>query len=156
MRSTGNWNLDLDFKIRIPDLQSNAKSENGRFFTAEICVLEFPFFPRFFFGGGRGGGEGGIRKRTAVFGFPNRTGKRKYMKSGFGILNKNPPCGRISRRRNPFSDFAFGCKKSKIRISKSKSGFPNRKQQKKNSSSLVYVLHKTWSFFTSKSCRRTA
>ena len=47
MRSTGNSNLDLDFKIWIPDLQSNAKSENGRFFNAEICVLEFPFFPVF-------------------------------------------------------------------------------------------------------------
>ena len=96
MGSTGNSNLDLDFKIRIPDLQSNAKSENGRFSDAEICVLEFPFFLFFFWGGGGGGGgggelEGGIRKRTAVFGFPNRTVKRKYMKSGFGILNKNPP-----------------------------------------------------------------
>ena len=93
MGSTGNSNLDLDFKIRILDLQSNAKSENGRFSNAEISVLEFPFFPFFFFGGGGGGGwlEAGIRKRTAVFGFPNRTVKRKYMKSGFGILNKNPP-----------------------------------------------------------------
>ena len=54
MGSTGNSNLDLDFKIRIPDLQSNAKSENGRFSDAEICVLEFPLFLFFFFwlGGG--------------------------------------------------------------------------------------------------------
>ena len=58
MGSTGNSNLDLDFKIRILDLQSNAKSENGRFSNAEISVLEFPFFPFFFFGGGGGGGGG--------------------------------------------------------------------------------------------------
>ena len=75
------------------------------------------------------------------------------MKSLFGFLNKNPPWGRISRKWNPFLDFTFDGKKSKIRISKSKSGFPNRTQPKENSSSLVYVLHKTWSFFTSKSCR---
>ena len=29
------------------------------------------------------------------------------MKSGFGFLNWNPPWGRISRKGNPFSDFAF-------------------------------------------------
>ena len=29
-------NLDLDFKIRISDLQSNAKSENG-FYRRDIC-----------------------------------------------------------------------------------------------------------------------
>ena len=32
------------------------------------------------------------------------------MKSTFGFLNWNPPWGRISRRWNPFSDFAFDCK----------------------------------------------
>ena len=32
------------------------------------------------------------------------------MKSGFGFLNWNPSWGRISRRWNPFSDFAFDCK----------------------------------------------
>ena len=41
---------------------------------------------------------------NAFFGFPNRTVKRKSMKSGFGFLNWNPPWGRISRRWNPFSD----------------------------------------------------
>ena len=38
------------------------------------------------------------------------------MKSGFGFLTWNLPWGRISRRWNPFSDFAFD------------SGFPNRTQ----------------------------
>ena len=42
--------------------------------------------------------------------------KRKSLKSGFGFLNWNLPWGRISRRWNPFSDFAFD------------SGFPNRTQ----------------------------
>ena len=42
--------------------------------------------------------------------------KRKSLKSGFGFLNRNLPWGRISRRWNPFSDFAFD------------SGFPNRTQ----------------------------
>ena len=35
--------LDLDFKIRISDLQWNAKSEKG--FNAEISVFGFSFFP---------------------------------------------------------------------------------------------------------------
>ena len=46
----------------------------------------------------------------SFFGFRSRTAKRKSMKSGFGFLNWNPPWGRISRRWNPFSDFAFDCK----------------------------------------------
>ena len=36
-------NLDLDFKIRISDLQSNAKSETD--FNAEISVFGFSFLP---------------------------------------------------------------------------------------------------------------
>ena len=43
----------------------------------------------------------------SFFGFRSRTAKRKSMKSGFGFLNWNPSWRRISRRRNPFSDFAF-------------------------------------------------
>ena len=34
--------LDLDFEIRMSDLQSNAKSENG--FNAEITFFGFPFY----------------------------------------------------------------------------------------------------------------
>ena len=52
----------------------------------------------------------------SFFGFPNRTVKMKIQKQ-------------ISQRWNPFSDFAFDCK-SKIRILKSKSRFPNRTQPK--------------------------
>ena len=32
------------------------------------------------------------------------------MKFGFGFLNRNPPWGRISRKWNSLSDFAFDCK----------------------------------------------
>ena len=39
--------------------------------------------------------------------FPIERQKRKSKKSGFGFLNWNPPWERISRRWNPFSDFAF-------------------------------------------------
>ena len=39
--------------------------------------------------------------------FPIELQKGKSKKSGFGFLNWNPPWGRISRRWNPFSDFAF-------------------------------------------------
>ena len=46
----------------------------------------------------------------SVFGFLNRTVKRKSMKSGLGFPNWNPPWGRIHQRRNPFSDFSFYCK----------------------------------------------
>ena len=35
-------NLDLDFKIRISDLQSNAKSENVT--TPKYLFLDFPFY----------------------------------------------------------------------------------------------------------------
>ena len=55
------------------------------------------------------------KKKTAVyensfanrfsFRFPNRTVRRKSMKSGFGFLNWNLPWGRISRRWNPKSGF---------------------------------------------------
>ena len=36
-------NLDVHFKIRISDLQSNAKSDNG--FNADISVFGFSFLP---------------------------------------------------------------------------------------------------------------
>ena len=39
--------------------------------------------------------------------FPIERQKGKSKKSRFGFLNWNPPWGRISRRWNPFSDFAF-------------------------------------------------
>ena len=68
MRSTGNSNLDLDFKIWIPDLQSNAKSENGRFFNAEICVLEFPFFAVFL---------GGNQKKNSCLRISQSNGKKE-------------------------------------------------------------------------------
>ena len=38
-------NLDIDFKIRISDLQSNAKSENG-FQRLDICLWIFIFTVR--------------------------------------------------------------------------------------------------------------
>ena len=38
-------NLDLGFKIRISDLQSNAKPENG--FKAKMSLLGLTFFPFF-------------------------------------------------------------------------------------------------------------
>ena len=109
MRLIGNRNLDLE---------SNAKSET------QISTLRYVFLNslsfRSFFWKSEKGFEKQFQIRTVVFGFLNRTVKRISMKSGFGILNKNPPSGRISMRRNPFSDFAFDCKKSKIRISQSK------------------------------------
>ena len=77
MGSTGNSNLDLDFKIRIPDLQSNAKSENGRFSDAEICVLEFPFFLFFFWGGGGRGWGGESEKEQLSSDFPIEREKGK-------------------------------------------------------------------------------
>ena len=62
----------------------------------------------------------------SFFGFPNRKVNRKSMKSGFEFLKKkNPPWGRISRRWNPFLDFAFDWE-IQISIWKSKSRFPNR------------------------------
>ena len=39
--------------------------------------------------------------------FPIERQRRKSKKSGFEFRNWNPPWGRISRRWNPFSDFAF-------------------------------------------------
>ena len=36
-------NLDLDFKVQISDLQSNAKSENV-FQRQNFCFLDFPFY----------------------------------------------------------------------------------------------------------------
>ena len=123
-------NLDLDFKIRILDLQSNAKSKiRKRISTLRYLFLDFHFHRSI------GKSEKGFEKlslRTAVlhahaylakrrpcftrivlqilFWISQSHGKRKSMKSGFGFLNWNPPWGRISRRWNPFSDFAFDCK----------------------------------------------
>ena len=137
------WELKSGFRIE--------RKIRNTFQRWDMCSW-IPFLSVFFWKSEKGF-EKQFQIRTVVFGFLNRTVKRKSMKSGFGILNKNPPSGRISRKWNPFLDFAFDCKKSKIRIPKSKSGFPNQTQPKENSSLLVYVLHKTWSFFTSKSCR---
>ena len=83
------WELKSGFRIE-------RKTRNTDF-NAEICVLEFAFFP-FFFWKSEKGFEKQFQIRTVVFGFLNRTVKRKSMESGFGILNKNPPSGRISRR----------------------------------------------------------
>ena len=111
-------NLVLDFKIRISDLQSNAKSENG-FQRWDICSF-IPFLFSFFFSEKSEKGPKGPKKKTTVhekryfcksfFGFPNRTVKRKSIKSRFGFRNRNPPWGQICWRWNPFSDFAFDCK----------------------------------------------
>ena len=49
-------NLDLDFKRRISDWQSIAKSETD--LNAEISVLRFHFFRVFFFFFGGGGARG--------------------------------------------------------------------------------------------------
>ena len=57
----------------------------------------------------------------AFFRFHHRTVKRKSLKSWFGFLNWN------RLRWNPFLDSHL-IAKSKIRISKSKSGFPNQMQ----------------------------
>ena len=121
-------NLDLDFKIRISDLQSNAKSENG-FQRWDICFwiplspFDWEIRQRIWknFLKNRGLAQARIisKKKTAVhessfanpfFGFPNRTVKRKSPNSGFGFLHWNLPWGRTSRRWNTFSDFAFDCK----------------------------------------------
>ena len=83
------WELKSGFRIE--------RKIRNTDFNAEICVLEFPFFP-FFFWKSEKGFEKQFQIRTVVFGFLNRRVKRKSMKSGFGILNKNPPSGRISRR----------------------------------------------------------
>ena len=83
------WELKSGFRIE--------RKIRNTDFNAEICVLEFPFFP-FFFWKSEKGFEKQFQIRTVVFGFLNRTVKRISMKSGFGILNKNPPSGRISRR----------------------------------------------------------
>ena len=56
-----------------------------------------------------------------------RTVKMESMKSAFGFLYWNPPRGRISRRWNPFSDFAFDSKIQNPDF-KSKSGYSNRTQ----------------------------
>ena len=130
-------NLDLDFKIRISDLQSNAKSQSG-FQCWNICFW-ISFFPcnweiwkrnwKTVPKNSRLARACIIsKKKTAVhensvanlfFGFPNRTVKRKSMKPGFGFLNWNPPWGRISRRWN--LDF-----KIYIRISRSNATYVAR------------------------------
>ena len=105
-------NLDLDFKTD---------------FNAEIFVFGFSFLPfdweirkRIWKTVLRNSGLACARiiskKKTAVHensfanpfsDFPIERQKGKSKKSGFGFLNWNPPWGRISRRWNPFSDFAF-------------------------------------------------
>ena len=113
------------FKIQISDLQSNGKSENG-FQRWDICfwfsflLFDWEIRRRIWKTVVKNSGLARPRilskKKTTVhensfanpfFGFPNGTVKRKSMKSEFGFLNWNLPCGRISRRWNPFSDFAF-------------------------------------------------
>ena len=54
-------NLDLDFKSRISDLQSIAKSETD--LIAEISVLRFYFFRFFFWAGGARKSDKGIDKQ---------------------------------------------------------------------------------------------
>ena len=105
-------NLDLDFKTD---------------FNAEIFVFGFSFLPfdweirkRIWKTVLRKSGLPCTRKiskkKTAVHensfahpfsDFPIERQKGKSKKYGFGFLNWNPPWGRISRRWNPFSDFAF-------------------------------------------------
>ena len=102
-------NLDLDFKIRRWDIcfyfhlyRSVGKSEKGfEKLSLRTAVLHAhaylekgrPLFTRIVV--------------QILFRISQSNGKRKSMKSGFGFLNWNPPWGRISRRWNPFSDFAF-------------------------------------------------
>ena len=68
-----------------------------------------------------------LAKRRPLFTITVPTVKMESMKSAFGFLHWNPPRGRISRRWNPFSDFAFDCKIQNPDF-KSKSWFSNRTQ----------------------------
>ena len=115
--------LDVAFKIWISYLQSSGKSETD--FNAEISVFVFSFltirleiqkriWKTVLNNSGLARARVISKEKTAVlqilFRISNRTVKRKSTKSGFGFLNLNPFWGRISRRCNPFSDFAFDCK----------------------------------------------
>ena len=129
-------NLDLDLKIRISGLQSNAKSENG-FQRWDICSWIFIF--------------------TVGLGNPKKDLKTVLKNSGLArarLLSKKKNTVHENSFANPFSnpwnpDFDFlieihpedgflrgeicfrisrSVAKSEIQISKSKSGFPNRTQ----------------------------
>ena len=138
-------NLDLDLKIRISGLQSNAKSENG-FQRWDICSWIFIF--------------------TVGLGNPKKDLKTVLKNSGLArarLLSKKKNTVHENSFANPFSDFAIerwkgnpwnpdldflieihpedgflrgeicfrisrSVAKSEIQISKSKSVFPNRTQ----------------------------
>ena len=126
-------NLDLYFKIRISDLQSNAQSENG-FQRWDTCFWIFIFeklslrtavFPAHAY----------LAKRITLFTrivlqilfrIPNRTVKRKSMKSGFGffLIEIHPEDGFLGGQIRFQISRSIG--KSGFRFWKSKSGFPNR------------------------------
>ena len=126
-------NPDLDLKIRILHLQLLLFGFSFLPFDWEICKRIRKIVLK---NSGLACARIISKKKTAVhensfanpfFGFPSRTVKRKSMKSGFGFLLKIHPEDGFLGGEIRFR-ISHSIAKSEIWISKSKSGFPNRKE----------------------------